>query len=75
MTLLAEAIRNAPFASISPAEAESFASMLRTSPVALAELLDDDASTHEMCDNWIKAGVIRNLAKRVRRASIETEVE
>jgi hypothetical protein len=66
MTLLTESIRNAPFASISPAEAESFASMLRTSPEALAELLDNDASTHEMCDNWTKAGVLRNLAKRVR---------
>lgn len=66
MTAIAEAIRNAPFAFHTAADAEALAQQVETNPAAVAEELDRDAAVHECCDNWIKAGVIRDLATRVR---------
>lgn len=66
MTALATAIRNAPFAFHSEAEAADLADQVASNPAHVADELDRDAAVHECCDNWIKAGVIRKLAARVR---------
>ena len=38
---------------------------LKTNPAWVYEELMSDASTHEDCDNWIKADVVRQTAARV----------
>lgn len=74
---LADRLLKAPYAFIEDEEAEVLAKMVsviastksartaRDLKAALQERLRQDAETHEVCGNWIKGGIIREIIKDV----------
>lgn len=54
-----------PYAYHSLSDVDAMVARLATDPAWVYGELMDDARVHEDCDNWIKAGVVRQTAARV----------
>lgn len=62
---LADELTHLPYAYHSEGDVSRMVDALKTNPAWVYEELMSDASTHEDCDNWIKADVVRQTAARV----------
>lgn len=64
---LAEAVKTAPYASLTEAEVGALVIALDADPEAVATCLACEALIHETCGNAAKGARLRTIAARVRR--------
>lgn len=66
-----------PYATLSKEDGKELAELWKTKPEHVLYILDHEIEIHEMCDNYIKAGYLREASKvlNARKPSHRKELE